>query len=60
MKLKKAEQIRAYWNAVENDGLSTELLFCMVADHFHIDNGDVAEALYMTRTPEEIASTKTS
>jgi len=60
MKLTTAQKVRVKWNEIENadPGISTEKLLALTGEAFGFDNGQVADALYMTRTPEEIASTK--
>lgn len=58
MKIGRAVQIKRYWEIVDDGEMSTEMLFSLVAHHFNIDNGDVAEALYMTRTPEKSITQK--
>lgn len=58
MKLKRAQAIRQFWDNTDDGDMSTEMLFSLVGEHFGIDHGDVSEALFLTRRPEEIASTK--
>lgn len=62
MQLKTAQAVRAKWDEIEEDDpeISTEMLFALTGREFGFDNGQVAHALWMTRTPEEIASTKES
>lgn len=59
MKRKTAIRVREVWNELDDGEMSTERLMQMVASRFPgFDASHVADALYMTRTPEEIAATK--
>jgi hypothetical protein len=58
MKLKTAQAVRTKWNKIDDGEMSTERLFSLVGEAFGFDNGQVADALYMTRTQEEINATK--
>lgn len=62
MKMETAERIRKCWNEIEavDPDISTEKLFALTAEAAGVEYGNVATGLYMTRTPEEIASTKES
>lgn len=51
----RAEQIRDYWELLDDGDVSTEMLFSLVAAHFGIDNGDIAEALRITKEPDSRA-----
>jgi hypothetical protein len=57
MKLKTAQRIRECWDALNDDDISTEMLFALTAEAAGVEYGDVATGLYMTRTPEEIKAT---
>lgn len=48
MKLKRAHEIRDYFEQIEEDDMSTELLLSLVSQHFKIMYGDVTEALCLT------------
>lgn len=54
MKLKTALAVRATWDSMDDGDISDEMLFSMVGAEHNMDNGDVAEALSMTRTPQEL------